>query len=98
MDEVNVESVDLGQELRQGVEFRFDLAPVIFARPIAGERLSCCDWSDTVSRSGQRVALIRRRNSESSESGKLARNGRIALLSELACCPTSSVAMIILPS
>ena len=41
MDEVNVEPVDLGQELRQGVEFRLDLAPVVFARPIAGERLRC---------------------------------------------------------
>ena len=39
VDEVNVESVDLGDELRQGVHFCFDLAPVILCRPIARQRL-----------------------------------------------------------
>ena len=39
MDEVNVQPVDFGDELRQGVEFCLDLAPVILCRPIARERL-----------------------------------------------------------
>ena len=39
VDEVNVQSIDLGQELRQGVQFRLDLAPVIFCRPVARQRL-----------------------------------------------------------
>src|ERR1700681_753511 len=36
---MNVEPIDLGDELRQGVHFCFDLAPVILRRPIARERL-----------------------------------------------------------
>ena len=39
VNEMNVQSIDLGDELRQGVQFRFDLAPVILCRPIARERL-----------------------------------------------------------
>ena len=39
VDEMNVESIDLGDELRQGVQPRFDLAPVVACRPIAGEFL-----------------------------------------------------------
>ena len=39
MDEVNVETVDLGDEVRIGIQLRLNLAPVIFSRPIAGERL-----------------------------------------------------------
>src|SRR5580700_4276474 len=37
---MNVQSVDLGDELRQGVEFCLDLAPVVLCRPIASECLS----------------------------------------------------------
>src|SRR5438093_11101516 len=36
---MNVQSNDLGDELRQGVHFCLDLAPVILCRPIARERL-----------------------------------------------------------
>src|ERR1700730_10349671 len=36
---MNVQSIDLGDELRQGVHFCFDLAPVILCRPISRERL-----------------------------------------------------------
>src|SRR3984893_9380731 len=36
---MNVQSIDLGDELRQGVHFCLDLAPVILCRPIARERL-----------------------------------------------------------
>src|SRR3546814_5488016 len=39
VDGVNVELVDFGDEVREGVQPRLDLAPVIFARPIAGELL-----------------------------------------------------------
>ena len=36
---MNVEPVDLGDELRQGVEPRLDFPPVVVRRPIAGEFL-----------------------------------------------------------
>jgi hypothetical protein len=39
MDEVDIHPVDLGRELRQRVELRLDLAPVVVGRPVAGERL-----------------------------------------------------------
>jgi hypothetical protein len=35
MDEMNVESVDLRRELWQGIQPRFDLAPVVIRLPIA---------------------------------------------------------------
>ncbi len=37
---MNVQSIDLGDELRQGVHFCLDLAPVILCRPIARQRLN----------------------------------------------------------
>src|SRR5260370_9384355 len=37
---MNVQSVDLGDELRKGVEFCLDLAPIVLCRPIASECLS----------------------------------------------------------
>src|SRR3984893_13002175 len=39
MNEVNVESIDLGDEIRHRVELRLDLAPVVLRRPIAREVL-----------------------------------------------------------
>ena len=39
VNEMNVQPVDLGDELRQGVQSRLDLAPVVFGRPIARELL-----------------------------------------------------------
>ena len=39
VNEVNVQPIDLGDELRQGVQFCLDLAPVVLCRPIARERL-----------------------------------------------------------
>jgi hypothetical protein len=39
MNEVNVQSIDFGDELRIGVQFGLDLAPVLLARPLLGERL-----------------------------------------------------------
>src|SRR5260221_4764412 len=39
VNEVNVESIDLGRELRQGVQFRLARAPIVICRPIARECL-----------------------------------------------------------
>src|SRR5215211_3012125 len=39
VNEVNVQPVDLGHELRQGVQPRLDLAPVVLGRPVARELL-----------------------------------------------------------
>src|SRR5258705_10490769 len=40
VDEMNVESVDLGDELRQGVQPGLALAPVVLGRPIPRDGLS----------------------------------------------------------
>ncbi len=40
VDEMNVESVDFGDELRQRVQPGLDLAPIVLSRPIAREGLS----------------------------------------------------------
>src|SRR5687768_14079669 len=39
VNEMYIETVDLGDELREGVELRLDFAPVVIARPVAGEFL-----------------------------------------------------------
>ena len=39
MGKLDVESVDLGDELRQGVQFCLGLAPIVVGSPIANERL-----------------------------------------------------------
>ena len=39
VDEVDLDPVDLGRELRQRVQPRLGLAPVVLGRPVAGERL-----------------------------------------------------------
>ena len=39
VDEVDVHPVDLGRELRQRIQSRLALAPVVVGRPVAGERL-----------------------------------------------------------
>src|SRR5919106_3215202 len=39
VNEVNVQPIDLGDELRQSLEFRLALAPVVLRRPIARECL-----------------------------------------------------------
>jgi hypothetical protein len=38
-NEVNVQPINLGDELRQGVHFCFDLAPVVICGPITRESL-----------------------------------------------------------
>ena len=60
MDELDFEAVDLGDELRQGIEFRFGFAPVVRRRPVPHEWLQLLELhalreSSTVSRSGHRV-------------------------------------------
>src|ERR1700733_5323894 len=37
MDEMDVQSVDVGHELRQGVQPRLDVAPVVIRRPVPRE-------------------------------------------------------------
>src|SRR5579863_3175933 len=39
VDEMDVEPIDLGDELRQRIQSRFDLAPVVSCRPILRELL-----------------------------------------------------------
>ncbi len=39
MNEMNVQSIDLGHEVREGFELRLALAPVVVGRPVAGECL-----------------------------------------------------------
>jgi hypothetical protein len=43
MNKMNVEPIDLGYELRQGVQFRLALAPVVICRPRAREFLKSCE-------------------------------------------------------
>src|SRR5205814_4225372 len=40
VNEVNVDAIDLGDELREGVELRLALAPVVLRPPIARELLN----------------------------------------------------------
>ena len=64
VNEVDVDTVDLGRELRQRVEGCLDLAPVVVRGPVRASFCtvaSCtpCDWSGTISLSGHRVAATR---------------------------------------
>ena len=43
VDEVDVEPVDLGDEVREGVQPRLALAPVVLGRPVASEVLHECE-------------------------------------------------------
>ena len=77
------EPVDLGDELRQGVELRLDLAPVVVRRPVAREFLivasgTPCDWiRDGLLLRPVRGAM-RRRRSSSASSGMSTWKGRIS--------------------
>src|SRR5215207_1348829 len=44
VNEVDVEVVDLGDELRQGVQLRLAFAPVVVARPVTCELLHRRQW------------------------------------------------------
>src|ERR671913_1388070 len=39
VNEMNVEAIDLGDEVREGLQFLLALAPVVLLRPVARERL-----------------------------------------------------------
>jgi hypothetical protein len=41
MQEVDVEAVDLGQELRQRIQPRLDIPPVVVGAPVVDEFLEC---------------------------------------------------------
>src|SRR6266404_7398670 len=43
VNKVNVEAIDLGNEVRHGLQFRLALAPVVVGSPIAGEFLHRCE-------------------------------------------------------
>src|ERR1700685_4037534 len=43
VDEMNVESVDLRHELRQGIQPGLDLPPIMFRPPIARDLLNRCE-------------------------------------------------------
>ena len=83
VDEMDVDAIDRRHELQQGVQFRLRLAPVVVRAPVANERLqrSSCTlrWIRTVSRSGHRVAAMRRRRSASACSGMSTWKGRMAV-------------------
>src|SRR5215218_2523667 len=42
MNEMNIDTVDLGDELRKGIHLCLDLSPVVLRSPIAHERLQLC--------------------------------------------------------
>ena len=68
MNEMNVEPIDLGDEVRHGIDLRLALVPIVLARPILREllhrrQLHALRSSATVSRSGHFVAFMRLRNS-----------------------------------
>src|SRR5690349_15965810 len=44
MNEMNVEAIDLGDEIRVPIDPRFTLAPIVCSRPVACEFLGCRQW------------------------------------------------------
>ena len=96
VNEMNVEPVDLGDELRQGVELRLALAPVVIGRPIARELLHRRELHALrfIRRPfpvpANLVAVMRRRRSARSSSGTLKWNGRIVSASAAAAGCTGS--------
>ena len=67
MNEMNIQPIDLGDELRERIQFRLDLAPVVVRCRIAREGLSCRELHPL--RCIRDVAFMRLRNSVSSDSG-----------------------------
>ena len=84
VDEVDLDPVDLGRELRQRIQSRLALAPVVPGRPVAGELLQRRQLHalrpifDQLL-VGQRVAAIRRRRSSSASSGMSTLKGPISV-------------------
>ena len=84
VDEVDIDAVDVGRVLRQGVQLRLERAPVVIGRPVAGQlldrrQLHALGAVGDQLRLGQRVAAIRRRRSAIASSGVSSRKGRISL-------------------
>ena len=85
VDEVDLHAVDLGRELRQRVQLRLGLAPVVLGRPVARERLKRRRLHTL--RCGRRRApcwasasrSMRRRNSASCSSGISTWKGRMSM-------------------
>src|SRR3712207_2830310 len=44
VNEMDVETINLGDELRQGVQLRLSLAPIVVRCPVAREFLHCREW------------------------------------------------------
>ena len=88
VDEVDVEPVDLGDEVRQGVQLRFEAAPVVLRAPVPRELLHRRERhalrvvADGLAL-GPLVALMRLRRSAKSASGNSIRNGRTARVERL---------------
>src|SRR5258707_13440853 len=83
VDELYVETIDLGDKHWQGIQFRFPLSPVIVRAPIADEslelrQLHALGLMATVSLEGHRVAKTRRRRSSRPAWGNLMAKGRVA--------------------
>src|SRR5258708_15284415 len=83
VDELYVETIDLGDKHWQGIQFRFPLSPVIVRAPIADEalelrQLHALGLMATVSLAGHLVANTPRRRASSAAWGTLTRNRRIA--------------------
>jgi hypothetical protein len=96
VDEVDVEPVDLGDELRQGPEPRLALAPVVLGFPVAASAwivASCTPWdsSSTVSFSGQFVAPMRSRRSSRASSETSNSNERMSVVWTVVLITTSVV-------
>jgi hypothetical protein len=74
VDEMHVEPIDLGDELRQGIQFGLALAPIVIRRPITreflkGSELYALRFISDCLPVGHRVAFMRLRSSVSSASG-----------------------------
>ena len=68
--ELDINAIDARDELRQRIQFRLGLPPIIRRAPVTDEfldlgQLHAWLWSATSSGSGQRVAAIRLRRSSS---------------------------------
>jgi hypothetical protein len=100
VDQMNIEPVDLGDELREGVQFRLLLAPVALSPPIARELLNRPEWhalrlvrDDFAIGPTDRVYAPAQ--FDKFRIRKFTRNGRMAVLSAPVWCPASDAVMVI---
>jgi hypothetical protein len=88
VDEVDLDAVDLGRELRERVEPCLELAEVVVLGPVRASSFIVANWtpwerSSTSSLLGQRVAAMRRRRSSICSSRISEWKGRIVLMKNL---------------